>query len=109
MPSANLKMKPSPASVLWPMAFPVVVFLSMEVYSAAGNMLYAHGSSMFLLLTAAFFGAIAVPWELFALVQGAVYLDKFPELRSRPNVLLLAACYLLGAVIWVLQARGGAL
>ena len=97
-------------SILWPMVFPVAVFVAIEVYLAAGNVLYAHGPSMYLLLISALVGAVVVPWELFALVRGTAHLSKYPQLRSRLNVLSLAAaaCYVFGAVIWVLGAQGSA-
>ena len=93
------------------MIFPVTTFLATELYLAAGNVLLAHGPSMYLLVVAAIVGAAVVPWEIVALVWGSLQLRKHPQLRGRLNILALfaAASYVVGSVVWVIVASGGAL
>ena len=91
------------------MAFPAFVFLAIELYLASGQVLYAHGSSTYLVLLAGFVGTLAAPWEAFALVRGTFQLRANASLRTLPNVLSLAAAaiYVFAFIVYVLKVRGG--
>jgi hypothetical protein len=92
---------PSPAALLWPLLFPVLVFAGTSLYLFAGNVLYAHGTSSYLLLLAVFWGALACVWELIAVPICAYKLARNAALRTPVNLLAvsLSALYLVGSAL----------
>jgi hypothetical protein len=106
---ASSKLKPTPYSILWPMAFPVGIFLLMQSYLATGGVLYAHGPSMLFLACAVAAGTVVAAWEASAVVRGATQLYRSPRLRTRTNLLALlaASAYVVASVVWAYHLYAG--
>jgi len=94
--------RPSVKSILLPISLPLLILVPMELYLATGGVLYAHGSSMLLLLIAVSLGVAAFVWELLVVPVAAYRLMKNPTLRSRLNVLtvIAGAIYVIGALVF---------
>lgn len=84
-------MKPSAISLLWPIAPPVAVLLAIHLYLASGEVLYAHGPSMLLLLVAVLWGGAALLWEFVAVPLAVRAFIRAPANRSRGNLAAIVA------------------
>ncbi|WP_284620774.1 hypothetical protein [Aquabacterium humicola] len=91
-------MKPSALALLWPIVPPVIVMMALELYLLSGEVLYAHGPSMLLLLTTVCWGGLALLWELVAVPLAVRALLRKPSVRSSYNLVAVVAAvaYVIG-------------
>jgi hypothetical protein len=84
--SVPSKYCPTAIALLWPMVFPVAIFLPVELNFLFGGVVSAHGPLAGLLLLASGWGGCALVWEIIALPFFVNRLRLEPAFRTRFNI-----------------------